>query len=81
MALPPLRENTMSTIRLPKQIEARLDKLAKRTGRTKNFYIHEAILQHLDDVEDLYLAEKVTRRIQKADERVSTLDEVEARFG
>lgn len=46
----------MLAIRLPKEIEQRLDQLAKRTGRTKTFYAREAILTHLDDLEDLYLA-------------------------
>ncbi len=46
----------MLAIRLPEEIEARLDKLAKRTGRSKTFYAREAILQHLENLEDLYLA-------------------------
>jgi RHH-type rel operon transcriptional repressor/antitoxin RelB len=48
----------MLAIRLPEGIEERLDILAKATGRTKTFYAREAILQHLDDLEDIYLAEK-----------------------
>ena len=48
----------MLAIRLPEGIEERLDILAKATGRTKTFYVREAILQHLDDLEDIYLAEK-----------------------
>jgi RHH-type rel operon transcriptional repressor/antitoxin RelB len=47
----------MLAIRLPSIIEDRLEALAKATGRTKTFYVREAILQHLDDLEDLYLAE------------------------
>ena len=47
----------MLALRLSPEIEARLAKLAKRTGRTKSFYAREAILRHLDDLEDLYLAE------------------------
>ncbi len=71
----------MLAIRLPEEIEARLDTLAKRTGRSKTFYAREAILEHLDDLEDLYLAEQVMRRIQSGEERTFTLDEVEARLG
>lgn len=71
----------MLAIRLPEEIEARLDKLAKRTGRSKTFYARQAILEHLDDLEDLYLAEQVVRRIQSGEERTFTLDEVEARLG
>lgn len=48
----------MLAIRLPEGIEERLEILAKATGRTKTFYAREAILQHLDDLEDIYLAEK-----------------------
>lgn len=71
----------MLAIRLPEEIEERLDKLAKRTGRSKTFYAREAILAHLDDLEDLYLAEQVTRRIESGEERTSSLDDVEARLG
>ncbi len=71
----------MLAIRLPEDIEARLEKLAQRTGRTKSFYAREAILEHLDDLEDLYLAERVKKRIDSGEERLSTLDEVEARLG
>lgn len=46
----------MLAIRLDPEIEKRLERLAKRTGRTKTFYAREAILEHLDDLEDIYLA-------------------------
>ena len=47
----------MLALRLPKDIEDRLDALAKRTGRTKSFYAREAILTHLEDLEDIAIAE------------------------
>src|SRR5208337_2590875 len=50
-------EVVMLAIRLPMSIEKRLEKLARRTGRTKTYYVREAILEHLEDLEDLYLAE------------------------
>lgn len=46
----------MLAIRLDPQIEERLEALAKKTGRTKTFYAREAILEHLEDLEDYYLA-------------------------
>jgi RHH-type rel operon transcriptional repressor/antitoxin RelB len=61
----------MLAIRLPESIEKRLEKLAKRTGRTKTFYVREAILQHLGDLEDLYLAERSLDRIRSG--RASTI--------
>ena len=46
----------MLAIRLDSEIEERLERLAKKTGRTKTFYAREAILEHLSDLEDIYLA-------------------------
>ena len=46
----------MLAIRLPEDIEKRLAKLAAKTGRTKTFYAREAILEHLDEMEEKYLA-------------------------
>ena len=46
----------MLAVRLPEEIENRLSNLAKKTGRTKTFYVKEAILDHLSTMEDKYLA-------------------------
>ena len=58
----------MLSIRLPEEIEARLERLAKQTGRTKSFYAREAILEKIEDMEDVYLAEHVLERIRKGEE-------------
>jgi RHH-type transcriptional regulator, rel operon repressor / antitoxin RelB len=71
----------MIAIRLPQAIERRLEKLARRTGRTKSFYVREAILQHLEDLEDIYLAERTLQRIQKGEERTIPLEGVLKRHG
>ena len=55
----------MLAIRLDPDIESRLERLAKRTGRTKTFYAREAILEHLGDLEDIYLASKRLERPAK----------------
>ena len=70
-----------TSIRLPEETERRLDALAKATGRSKAFYIREAILEHLDDLEDAYLAEKVLDRIRSGEERTVSLEEIEQRLG
>jgi RHH-type rel operon transcriptional repressor/antitoxin RelB len=66
----------MLAIRLPENIEKRLEKLARKTGRTKTFYAREAIVTHLSDLEDLYLAEDRLERIESGDERTIPLEEV-----
>jgi RHH-type rel operon transcriptional repressor/antitoxin RelB len=62
----------MLAIRLDKKTEDRLTKLAHRTGRTKTFYAREAIMEHLEDMEDVYLA---AQRLQ-ANEKTYSLEEV-----
>jgi RHH-type rel operon transcriptional repressor/antitoxin RelB len=71
----------MLAIRLPAEIESRLDFLAKSTGRTKTFYAREAILQHLDDLEDLYLAEQRLAAIRSGQSKTYSLEEVERNLG
>lgn len=63
----------MLAIRLPEEIEKRLEELAKSTGRTKTYYAREAILTHLEDMEDYYLAEE---RLKNPSRRW-TLEELE----
>jgi RHH-type rel operon transcriptional repressor/antitoxin RelB len=71
----------MLAIRLPEEIEKRLDALAKETGRTKSFYVREAILEHLDDLEDIYIAEKRLADIRAGRSRTVSLEEVMKRYG
>lgn len=71
----------MLAIRLPADIEGRLEALAKATGRTKSFYAREAILEHLSDLEDLYLAEQRLIDIQSGKTRTIPLEDVMKRYG
>jgi RHH-type transcriptional regulator, rel operon repressor / antitoxin RelB len=71
----------MLAIRLPQSIEKRLERLARRTGRTKTYYAREAILEHLEDLEDLYLAEGSLERIRSGEERTIPLKDALKRHG
>jgi RHH-type rel operon transcriptional repressor/antitoxin RelB len=55
----------MLALRLPPKLEKRLDALAKKTGRTKSFYAREAIMRHIEELEDYHLARR--RLARKAD--------------
>jgi RHH-type rel operon transcriptional repressor/antitoxin RelB len=70
----------MLALRLPEEIESRLDALAKATGRTKSFYAKEAILAHLEDLEDIYLAEAAVERFRASGEKTVSLKEMERRL-
>ena len=71
----------MLTLRLERALEDRLSRLAERTGRTKTFYAREAILTHLEELEDYYLAERVMEKVRKGEERMFSLDDVERDLG
>jgi RHH-type rel operon transcriptional repressor/antitoxin RelB len=71
----------MLAIRLPERIEKRLARLAKRTGRTKTYYAREAILKHLDDLEDIYLAEKRMEAIESGRVKTIPLEEIMREHG
>ena len=71
----------MTALRLPPEIEARLEALAKATGRAKSFYVREAILEHLEDMEDAYLASATLERVRRGKEKVLTTDELRADLG
>ena len=47
----------MLAIRLPAEIETRLDALAKRTKRSKSHYVRVAITEYLDGLEGSRIAE------------------------
>jgi RHH-type rel operon transcriptional repressor/antitoxin RelB len=67
----------MLAIRLPEELEERLERLARETGLTKTALAREAILEHLDDLEDLLLAQARARRNRKT----IPLDDVERQLG
>ena len=66
---------------LPDEVARRLDRLADRTGRSKTFYMVEAIRDHLDDLEDLYLAEQRLIDIQAGKSQAVPLEEVLDLYG
>ena len=69
------------SIRLPEAIEARLEHLAAKTGRSKKFYVMQAIENQLDDLEDLYLAEQRLIEIRAGRSKTYSLEEVERSLG
>lgn len=75
------KELPMLAIRLPEDIERRLTALAEATGRTKTFYAREAILGYLDDLEDIYLAERALEDVRAGRVKTTSLDEVMREHG
>ena len=67
----------MLALRLPADLEKRLDELARNTGRSKSYYARLAIEEFFQDQEDYLLAIK---RLEKNLPGIP-IDEVERRLG
>jgi RHH-type rel operon transcriptional repressor/antitoxin RelB len=63
----------MLAVRIPEEMESRLDALAALTGRPKSFYVRQALEAHLQDIEATYTA---LYRLEHPEKRW-TLDELE----
>jgi RHH-type rel operon transcriptional repressor/antitoxin RelB len=69
------------SLRLPDDVSSRLESLAALTGRSKTFYMIEAIREHIDDLEDLYLSEQRLIANRAGKSKTYTLAEVEQSLG
>ena len=69
------------SIRLPDAVEARLNNLVTLTGRSKTFYATEAICAHIDDLEDLYLAEQRMIDIRAGKTEAISIEQVMKIYG
>jgi len=69
------------SIRLDDALESRLERLARLTGRSKSFYVKQAIEDHIEDLEDLYLAQRVAQRVAEGRERLIPLEDLERELG
>ncbi len=71
----------MLAVRLPQDIETRLTALAEATGRTKSFYVREALIEQLADLEDHYLATDRLARIEDGSSKTIPLEALMAEYG
>jgi RHH-type transcriptional regulator, rel operon repressor / antitoxin RelB len=71
----------MLSVRLPKEIDSKLVKLAKLTGRTKSSIARNAIIEHIADLEDLYLSEKRLVKNLKGESKTFSLAFIETQLG
>jgi RHH-type rel operon transcriptional repressor/antitoxin RelB len=58
-----------------------LDHLAKRTGRSKTYYMVEAIKEHIGDLEALYIAERRLLKHRAGRSRSYTQKDMEKLYG
>ena len=71
----------MLAVRLPEDLEARLNKVAKASGRSKSWFAREAIAERIADFEDLVIAEKRYADVLAGRSKTHTLEELERELG
>jgi RHH-type transcriptional regulator, rel operon repressor / antitoxin RelB len=69
------------SLRLPDDLSGRLDNLAQLTQRSKTFYMLEAIREHLDDLEDAYIADQRMADIRAGKSEAVSLEAVMRQYG
>jgi RHH-type rel operon transcriptional repressor/antitoxin RelB len=69
------------SIRLDDDLDARLERLARLTGRSKSFYLRQALVEQIEDLEDLFLSRTVANRVADGRERLIPLDALERELG
>jgi RHH-type rel operon transcriptional repressor/antitoxin RelB len=68
----------MLTVKLPPELEQRLEAVATKVGRTKQDVALEALAEQVQDLEDGLLA---LERLKNGDAAFYTLEEVRTRLG
>lgn len=70
-----------ATLRMPEDLAIRYDRLAKSTGRTKTFYMTEALAAEIDRLEYEYGLLKKVEDYRAGRLETVTLDELEESLG
>ena len=55
----------MLALELHPELEARLEELAALTARSKSDIVQEALIEHIDDIEDLAVARQLRAALRK----------------
>ena len=71
----------MVSLRFSKPVERKLTAAARKLGRTKTAVAREAVLAHLEDLEDIADADAVMTRVARGQERVIPSSEIKRELG
>lgn len=63
------------------QSKTRVERLAKLTKRPASFFYNYLLEEYLDDIEDIFLAEDIIKRIRSGKEKTYSLEEVKSELG
>ncbi|MCL2483492.1 MAG: TraY domain-containing protein [Propionibacteriaceae bacterium] len=71
----------MLAVRLSEETEARLDRLAQRTGRTKSYYARAAIEHYIDELEELFWEQEAIAQWEASDKKTIPAEELYVTLG
>ncbi len=63
------------SVRVESELGERLEKLSQETHRTKSFYVKQALMNYIDDLEDIYLAESRLEQLHMGKDRILSSEE------
>jgi RHH-type rel operon transcriptional repressor/antitoxin RelB len=66
----------MLAVRISKELEARLDRLAQSADRSKSYYVKKALEKFLEEEEERQIAIKAYESFVKSGKRVHSFEEV-----
>lgn len=72
---------SVTTVRLPDQLNFRLSRLAQVTKRPISYFIREALERVIEDMEDAYLAETEYEEFLRSGEQAVSIEEMEKKLG
>ncbi len=70
-----------ATFRTTKELKSRVERLAKETRRSAGFYYNLLLEDYLDDLEDIYLGQKIAEEIKAGTMKTHPANEVFAEAG
>jgi RHH-type rel operon transcriptional repressor/antitoxin RelB len=71
----------MIAVRLPGELEMELQTIAAKTGRTKSYYVIEALRRYLEDMQDRFVLEGALKEFYEGDQKTYTSQQVAAELG
>lgn len=76
-----MNKTETATFRTTRELKDRVDNLARLTKRSSGFYYNLLLEEYLDDIEDLYLGEKVLEDIESGKEKTVSAEEARKELG
>jgi RHH-type rel operon transcriptional repressor/antitoxin RelB len=71
----------MVAVRLPADLDKELSTLSTETGRSKSYYMIEALKRYMEDMEDRFTLEKAIKEFYEGNQKTYTTDEIAKELG